>query len=151
VYKRQCQACGRHSQAEPQPVTNKILLDTCVVSYVLKQDSCAAEYEALMEGFTPIISFMTLAELYRWPLERNWGETRSKQFFHALRQYTVLPFHERVCWHWAELCAKKGRPMPEDDAWIAACALAFDVPLLTHNRKDFAHIQGLDLFSTEKQ
>jgi tRNA(fMet)-specific endonuclease VapC len=131
-------------------VTNRILLDTCVVSYVLKQDSRASVYEGLMAGFAPVISFMTLAELYRWPLERNWGESRSNTFFNAIRQYTVLPFCERVCWHWAHISQQLGRPMPDEDAWIAACALAFNIPLLTHNRKDFSHLSDLDLISAEK-
>ena len=30
-------------------------------------------------------------------------------------------------------------------SWIAATALAFDIPLVTHNRSDFAHIPELKI------
>jgi predicted nucleic acid-binding protein len=33
------------------------------------------------------------------------------------------------------------------DAWIAATALQFGVPLVTHNRKDYAAVKGLTLIS----
>jgi len=34
--------------------------------------------------------------------------------------------------------AGRGRPRPQNDSWIAACCLAFDLPLATLNVKDFA-------------
>jgi predicted nucleic acid-binding protein len=31
----------------------------------------------------------------------------------------------------------RGRPRPTNDSWIAACCLAYDLPLATQNVKDF--------------
>jgi predicted nucleic acid-binding protein len=39
--------------------------------------------------------------------------------------------------------------MSEADAWIAATALAFAVPLVTHNPDDFKNVPGLTVI-TEK-
>jgi len=39
--------------------------------------------------------------------------------------------------------------MPKSDAWIAATALAFGIPLATHNKNDFAHIAGLDIIHVD--
>ena len=33
-----------------------------------------------------------------------------------------------------------------DDAWIAATARTYGLPLVTHNPRDFSDIEGLDVF-----
>ncbi|HXZ72058.1 MAG TPA: hypothetical protein VEH31_14495 [Streptosporangiaceae bacterium] len=33
---------------------------------------------------------------------------------------------------------QRGRPRPVNDTWVAACCLAYDLPLATLNVKDFA-------------
>jgi predicted nucleic acid-binding protein len=38
---------------------------------------------------------------------------------------------------------RKGRPIQAADAWIAATAIALGVPLVTHNRDDFASVDDL--------
>ena len=38
---------------------------------------------------------------------------------------------------------KKGRPITFADAWIAAAALQLNVPLATHNARDYAGIPNL--------
>lgn len=38
-------------------------------------------------------------------------------------------------------------PISAADAWIAATALLYGVPLVTHNRKDFEGIDGLVVIS----
>jgi predicted nucleic acid-binding protein len=41
---------------------------------------------------------------------------------------------------WGEMSAyaqRRGRPRPQNDTWIAACCLAFEIPLATLNVKDF--------------
>ena len=42
---------------------------------------------------------------------------------------------------------RSGRPIPANDAWIAACALSFGCPLLTNNPADFADIPGLTVIT----
>jgi len=40
-------------------------------------------------------------------------------------------------------------PVSVGDAWIAATALAYSIPLVTHNYSDFKNISGLQII-TEK-
>ena len=41
---------------------------------------------------------------------------------------------------WGEIAAsaeRRGRPRPQNDTWVAACCLAYELPLATLNVKDF--------------
>ena len=70
----------------------------------------------------------------------NLREYRS--FIHDLR---VLLLDAAAAEHYAEIrlaLKQKGRPIPENDMWIAAICRAHDVPLLTFD-KHFAEIPGL--------
>jgi predicted nucleic acid-binding protein len=42
---------------------------------------------------------------------------------------------------------RKGRPIQVADAWIAATALLYGIPLVTHNPADFAGVDGLRLIT----
>lgn len=126
---------------------NYCLLDTNVVSYFLKNDSRAPAYVRLVGDRQPVISYVTLAELWRWPLARGWGAERVRGLERALSHYLVLHSNDLICRRWAEVVSIKGHPIAYHDAWIAATALAYRLPLLTHNRDDFAHIPGLELAS----
>jgi predicted nucleic acid-binding protein len=53
------------------------IVDTKVVSMIFKGDSRAPRYRLLTDGRLLAISFMTLAELELWPLERRCDEMRS--------------------------------------------------------------------------
>ncbi|HEY6332640.1 MAG TPA: hypothetical protein VI756_25175 [Blastocatellia bacterium] len=45
------------------------------------------------------------------------------------------------------MAKQKGHPIDVADAWIGATALAFGLPLVTHNRPDFQYIEGLTIIS----
>jgi len=124
---------------------DKLLIDTCIVSYLLKKHPLAQPYLPLLQGKLLYLSFMTVAELFRWAEQHAWGETRLKQLKYTIQNYTVLHSDSNICWYWAKVRSIKGRPMPEADAWIAATALRYDLPLLTHNVKDFEHLQSVGL------
>ena len=49
-----------------------LLLDTNIISYLLKQDSRATLYQAILSSDKAhAISLMTVAELFQWADERN--------------------------------------------------------------------------------
>ena len=56
---------------------NAALVDTDVVSMLFKGDTRALAYRPHIAGRLLGISFMTLAELERWSLERSWGQNRA--------------------------------------------------------------------------
>ncbi len=129
---------------------NAAIVDTDVVSMLFKGDTRALAYRAHIAGRLLGISFMTLAELDRWPLERDWGHGRKLELAQYLTKYTVLPVSRELCAQWAEVAfaaRRNGRPIQTADAWIAASALHYQVPLITNNRDDYSSIDGLALLS----
>ena len=127
-----------------------LLLDTNVVSYLLKGDTRAVAYAPLLEGNRLAISFMTVAELFEWAAVRRWGQPRQTQLEQALTNYVVIPVDIALCRTWGRLRAQQrvaGATIAPQDAWIAATALHYSLPLVTHNPGDFQPINGLDVRS----
>ncbi len=126
----------------------KVVVDTSVVSYLLKGHSLGPAYwDRYLSGNLLGISFMTVAELYRWPLERMWSDRRLSALIEHLRGYVVMPYDDAMSWEWAKLMSRKGRPISVADAWVAATAIAHQSPLVTHNVKHFSGIDGLEVLS----
>src|SRR5215210_2782461 len=102
-----------------------VLLDTNVVSYLMRGHTLAAAYRPILNGHVLGVSFMTVAELYEGARRAGWGARRMDALEAALRAYVVLPFNIEVCRQWAEArVARRSQPISVDDAWIAATALA---------------------------
>ena len=129
---------------------NAAIVDTDVVSMLFKGDTRALAYRSHLIGRLLGISFMTLAELERWSIERAWGERRKLELAQHLARYAVLPVSRELCRKWAEVsfaAKRKGRPIQTADAWIAASALQYRVPLIPDNRGDYSAVDGLTLLS----
>ena len=94
---------------------------------------------------------MTIAELYQWAFVHNWGERRLRELEQTFHNYTVFLANMKLCHLWADVrtrCRKAGRPISPQDAWIAATALQYNIPLVTHNPDDFEPIEKLDIITT---
>lgn len=128
-----------------------IVVDTDVISFFQKRDTRYKLYSPHLLDKEKFISFMTLAELRRWTLERNWGENRKAVFEEIiLESYGIIFADDKLCDIWAEIksnARKKGRPIRTADAWIASVALLFNIPLVTHNRRDFINVANLKIIS----
>lgn len=134
------------ASSPPQPV----VVDTDVVSYLFKTDTRAALYQQHLLGRLVVLSFMTVAELDAWAELHNWGATRRDQMEQFLSHYLILYPDRRLCRLWAGTMAearRAGRPIGAADAWIAATALLYGVPLVTHNPSDFAGVSNLSLLT----
>lgn len=122
------------------------VVDTDVVSLLFKGDTRADAFSTHLVGELLVVSFMTVAELYRWALVRNWGEARRVRLQQHLRNFVVYPFDHRLCLEWAEVrhsAQRNGRPISCGDAWIAATARMHSIPLVTNNVSDYSGIEGL--------
>jgi len=125
-----------------------VVLDTNVVSYLMKGDSRPKGYQQMLVGKTLAISFMTVAELHEWACRRNWGEAKLRKLENVLRSYLVIPSSPRMCELWGVIRAERQhQPISTDDAWIAATAKAYGCALITHNPRDFENISGLEVLT----
>ena len=127
-----------------------LVVDTDVVSYLIKRDSRAELYRPHLSNNTLVLSFMTLAELDRWMLEHHWGAARIKATEHYLSNFITYPYDRDLCRKWAEVVVtarRKGRPIQPGDAWIGATALLHGLTLVTHNRRHYDNVDGLQVIS----
>ncbi len=127
-----------------------VVVDTDVVSFLYKHDTRADLYRPHLDGHLPIISFQTLAELEQWTLVRNWGARRRQDLLAYLRRYLVEHSSPELCRRWAEAtdsARRAGRPILTGDAWVAATALSYGVPLVTNNPGDFIGVADLTVIT----
>jgi tRNA(fMet)-specific endonuclease VapC len=125
-----------------------LLLDTNIVSFFMKGNPLVARYRPRLQGYPLAISFMTVAELYEGAYRAKWGRQRLTQLEATLGRYTVIPSSTELSQRWGEVRFQRRRqPISAEDAWIAATALAYDCPLVTHNPGDFRNIPGLQLIT----
>jgi tRNA(fMet)-specific endonuclease VapC len=127
-----------------------VLIDTDIASFIFKGSNYADPYLPLLSAQELAISFMTIAELFQWAILRQWGDRRLAQLEQYLSNYLVIPVDQSLCREWAQIRADRqniGRAISPQDAWIAATALRHDLPLVTHNIKDFQEIPNLRLLT----
>lgn len=126
------------------------LLDTCIISYFMKKHSLAESYAPLIQGSVLAISFITVGELYCWAETKKWGEKRRNELDVYLKNFIVIPYDNEIARCYGRIVAERasnGKPIGNNDAWIAACAVHHSVSLVTHNEKDFIGITGLDVIT----
>jgi tRNA(fMet)-specific endonuclease VapC len=127
-----------------------VVVDTDVVSFFFKEDTRASLYQPHLDRRLRIIAAQTRAELERWTLAHNWGARRRAALRNFLKVFFFAEADETICLRWAEVKDggdRQGLPISSGDAWIAATALAYDAPLVTHNQKDFENVKGLIVVS----
>jgi tRNA(fMet)-specific endonuclease VapC len=131
----------------------RVILDTNIVSYVMRGGPEAEAYAPYIDGKLSAITFITVGEMYFGAEKKNWGAQRRNQLETVLRNFVVIPYDHEVARCYGRLVAERrrhGRPIDPNDAWIAACAVRHAVPLITHNAKDFEGISALQVI-TEKR
>ena len=143
-----------------------VVVDTNLISLLvklkngrLKKDEARAKrYETYLQGQDMVRAFPTEAELHVW-LQRLPEDSRKAEYAQGIQevldQTGLIDGTDVVAQHWARIIAAgessalihvrdSGNPKREaqlNDTWIAACALAHGLPLVTDNGKDFAWMQ----------
>lgn len=129
-----------------------VVLDTDVASFLFKNDSRAQAYLKHLQDRQWLISFMTEAELEQWALLSNWQAKRIDWLRLFLSRFVIVPSSRDLVLTWANamvVSRRMGRRMEAADAWIAATAVLYRAPLITHNAEDYRGVPGLQMI-TEK-
>jgi predicted nucleic acid-binding protein len=119
------------------------LLDTSVL--IADESGRPLDVERLPDEAA--ISPVTLAELHVGVLAARDVDTRARRLatLEATADVHLLPVDERVAAAWARLrvhLAEAGRRLNVNDLWIAATALANDLPVVTQDN-DFEPVDGV--------
>ena len=128
----------------------RVIVDTNVVSYLMRRGSLAEQYGQRLEGRLAGIAFVTVGELYFGAEKKGWGERRWRELETMLRNFIVVSYDHEIARCYGRLVAQRqreGRPIAPNDAWIAACAVRHEVALVTHNEKDFEGVPSLEIIT----
>ncbi|PIY08649.1 MAG: VapC toxin family PIN domain ribonuclease [Flexibacter sp. CG_4_10_14_3_um_filter_32_15] len=126
-------------------VKDRIVLDTNVVSAILKGN---AEIVDKLENYTPCLPVIVCGEL----LFGANNSSRVAQNIEIITNFINATEILAVTYEVAEKYAlvrnqlkKIGRPIPENDIWIAATCLTYQLPVATFD-KHFGYVEGINLF-----
>lgn len=119
------------------------LLDTNIIVALFKDDeNVRTKIAASAEVFVPAIA---IGELYYGAQHSAKVEKNMKQVREFAAASTVLPVELTTAEHYGQIkndLKTKGRPLPENDVWIAAIARQHSLTVVTRDQH-FKEINGL--------
>lgn len=131
-------------------MTASVLADTNVISYSMNEHTLDDVYRQLIGERGVLISFMTVAEVDFGMRKNKWAASRSRAMLERVLTYPVLSADAGVALLFSRIRSQlfqAGTPVEDNDLWIAATALRYELPLVTHNPKHFRRIPGLQVES----
>lgn len=124
---------------------SKFLLDTNIISAWLKGESAIAnKIDNAKEVHIPVI---VVGELYYGASFSTQSQKNITDIQSITHHYSVLPVDEFTTIVYGTIKAalrKKGKPIPENDIWIAAIARQHNLTIVTRD-KHFNEIEGLKI------
>lgn len=126
-----------------------VVVDTDVASAFIRAKP-SPQVLAVLAPHTMCVTFVTVAELIEWGINRSWGHRARLDVEGWLARVPKVWCDENISRTWGRLSAetrRAGRPRPINDMWNAACCIAQGLPLATLNTKDYLDFadQGLRL------
>jgi predicted nucleic acid-binding protein len=118
------------------------LLDTNILLHLVRQDALARwiedTYGFVRQAANPLVSVVTEGEIRSLGLQFGWGAVRLARLETLLARAVIVPLEfEGVIEAYARIehhARRAGRPIGENDAWLAATAHATTACLLTTDR-----------------
>ncbi len=124
------------------------LLDTNIVSYIVRQPHCALAMRiASLEPHSYAISVVVAAEL-QYGAQRLGSKRLTDQLEAVLSAIKVLPLEPPADRHYGTIRAeldRSGQPIGQNDLLIAAHARTLGATLVTNNPREFARVPGLNV------
>lgn len=128
-------------------IGNRFALDTNIVSAWLKGEGTIADkIDAAESVFVPII---VIGELYYGAGFSSQVAKNTQDIKKITERYPLLSIDEDTTIIYGSIktgLRKKGKPIPENDIWIAAMAIQNDLALVTRDNH-FSEIEGLSLIA----
>jgi len=127
----------------------KFLLDTDICIYVRKKkpDKLLQRFHQLQPN-EAAVSVITFGELLYGAIKREQMVAEREKWLQLVHLLAVLPMPEGASEKYgiirAELKAK-GKPIGNNDLWIAAHAMAAGLILVTNNEREFRRVKGLKI------
>lgn len=135
------------------PAHSLVVVDTSVVSLLMRSGSAAEYYQDSIAGMRAVISFQTLEEAWFGAIKAGWGEARRNGLARHLGRFEVVwptPEMVRISAHLRTEREQAGRRLGIADAWVAAAAIMLRCPLVSHDG-DFEDIPNLNLVRAPAQ
>jgi tRNA(fMet)-specific endonuclease VapC len=121
------------------------VLDTNVITKLLDQDFAAISLVQKVDRlFTSII---VVGELYFAAVNSTKRDSNFEKIQEALSCMEIIQITDTVCRSYAEIKSElklKGKPIPDNDIWIAACACVHGFSVATFDRH-FSEISQIEL------
>jgi tRNA(fMet)-specific endonuclease VapC len=128
---------------------NGSVLDTNVITKMLDKDPAAINMVKKIENFHT--SIIVAGELYFAAAKSARRESNFKIFREVLSCIEIIPLDDMACMSYAEIkldLKKKGKPIPDNDIWIAACAHSRGLSIATFD-SHFLEISQIELVKAE--
>jgi toxin FitB len=121
-----------------------IVIDTNVASLHYRR-RLPPEVQQYMAARRVHVAFASAGELRQWAVWRKWDwAARTGMQLWLESKVVLLPYNPRVASTWGDIggrAMRRGRRLPVNDLWIAACCIERGLPLLTLNRRDFEELE----------
>ena len=126
-----------------RPRGSPVVLDTSVVSLLMRDADEAAYYREEIRGLRAVISFQSREEALFGAVRAGWGDRRMNELLQPLERYEVVwaaPELVEISARVRNERERAGRKLNTADAWIAATAI-----MLASHDADFSDIPNLEL------
>ena len=124
-------------------MTGRFLLDTNVVIALFAQDTSVEQHIAEAEAV--FVPSTVIGELYYGAHKSSRVEANQAQIDEFAANSIVLVCDTETSRHYGQLknlLRAKGRPIPENDIWIAAVAMQYQLTLVSRD-EHFREVNGL--------
>jgi tRNA(fMet)-specific endonuclease VapC len=123
---------------------NKCLLDTSIIIHAFRDNIIAAKLDVFSEIYVPSIA---VGELYYGAYKSANPQKHLDQLKHFMGNCIILSIDMITADIYGSIkttLKNKGKPIPENDIWIASVATQFKLPLLTTDNH-FKEIENIVL------
>ncbi|HHV15269.1 MAG TPA: type II toxin-antitoxin system VapC family toxin [Gelria sp.] len=125
--------------------TGRYLLDTNIIIALLASDESVKErLVSIEEVFLPSIA---IGELYYGAYRSSRRDENIKRIDKLVKGNNILVCNARIAQEYGLIksrLSEKGRPIPENDIWIAALASSNNLIVVTRD-EHFKHVEGLQI------